>query len=121
MFKIENSKVYFRDGLVPFAEANLSITSSPILYGLAVYTVFNVRWNETKQSQLVFRLKDHYRRLCDSARIMDFTPFDQLMSYADFEKNIEELLAENKIRENVLIRASLFIDEQIAGTKSSGL
>ncbi len=121
MFKIENSKVYFRNGLVPYGEANLSITSSPVLYGLAVYTVFNVRWDNAKKRLLIFRLADHYRRLCDSARIMDFTPFDQIMSYPEFKKVIYQLLVKNDVRENALVRASLFIDENIAGTKSHGL
>ncbi len=43
------------------------------------------------------------------------------MSYADFEKTTKELIRINHIQENVLVRASLFIDELIAGTKSHDL
>ena len=88
----ENSITYFRGEWTPFANANLSIASSPVLYGLSIYTVFNAIWNsETKQLN-IFRLKDHYERLCNSARIMDFANFEDSYSYAQFEKLMIELL-----------------------------
>jgi branched-chain amino acid aminotransferase len=106
---------------VPFNEANLSIASSPVLYGLSVYTVFNAIWNEDKKELNVFRLKDHYKRLCNSARIMDFESFEDKYSYEEFEKIMKELLHKNKVQENALVRVTLFIDELVAGTKINGL
>ena len=112
---------YFRDQWVPFNEANLSIASSPVLYGLSVYTVFNAIWNEDKKELNVFRLKDHYKRLCNSASIMDFENFEDKYSYEEFEKMMKELLYKNKVQENALVRVTLFIDELVAGTKINGL
>lgn len=112
---------YFRDSWVPFNEANLSIASSPVLYGLSVYTVFNAIWNEDKKELNVFRLKDHHKRLCNSASIMDFENFEDKYSYEEFEKIMKELLYKNKVQENALVRVTLFIDELIAGTKINGL
>lgn len=120
-FDYKTGQAYFRDGLVPFKEAQLSIASSPVLYGLAVYTVFNVRYDAAKRQLYIFRLADHYRRLCDSAKIMDFADFSSMMNYEVFQKTMINLLLVNKIRENVLVRATLFIDELIAGTKANGL
>ena len=31
------AEVYFRDDFIPFSEANASIASSPVLYGLSIY------------------------------------------------------------------------------------
>ncbi len=121
IFDYKSAQVYFRDGLVPFRDAHLSIASSPVLYGLAVYTVFNIRYDAARKQLHIFRLQDHYRRLCDSAQIMNFTDFRSIMSYEIFQATMIELLLTNKIRENVLIRATLFIDELIAGTKTNGL
>jgi hypothetical protein len=45
----KKSIAFMRDGFVPFADAHVSIGSSPVLYGLAIYTVFGVNWNEKKE------------------------------------------------------------------------
>ena len=121
MLDYKKTSVYFRDQWVPFNEANLSIASSPVLYGLSVYTVFNAIWNEDKKELNVFRLKDHYNRLCNSASIMDFENFEDRYSYEEFEKMMKELLHKNKVQENALVRVTLFIDELVAGTKINGL
>ena len=121
MLDYKKTIVYFRDQWVPFNEANLSIASSPVLYGLSVYTVFNAIWNENKKELNIFRLKDHYNRLCNSASIMDFENFENKYSYEEFEKMMKELLIKNKVQENALVRVTLFIDELVAGTKINGL
>lgn len=104
-----------------FKEANLSIASSPVLYGLSIYTVFNAIWNKDRKELNVFRLEDHYKRLCNSARIMDFKDFTESYSYEEFKKIMLDLLNRNNIKENVLIRVTVFVDELIAGTKIKGL
>lgn len=115
------SIAYFRDRFVPFHDATLSIASSPILYGLSVYTVIDAFWNNKSKRLNIFRLKDHYRRLVNSAKIMDFHSFADDWSYEDFESTVTELLRHNKVKENTLIRATVFIDELSPGTKIHGL
>lgn len=121
MNEYQNMQVYFRDRFVPFSEANVSIASSPVLYGLSVYTVFSVNWNDKQQKLYAFRLKDHYRRLVNSAKIMDFDGFAKEWSFERFEQVMLELVQKNNIKENALIRVTVFIDELIAGTKIHGL
>lgn len=120
-FDYLNSTVYFDGAFVPFSRANVSIASSSVLYGLTIYTVFNASWNSHQQKLYVFRLKDHYKRLINSARIMDFHNFRDQYSYEEFEKTMLELLKRNKVREDVLVRVAVYIDELIAGTKIHGL
>lgn len=120
-FDFKQAQVIFRDSLVPFTEANVSIASSPVLYGLAVYTVFNAVWSEKHESMYVFRLKDHWQRLVNSCKIMGFEDFSQSHPYEKFEKQVSELLQVNKLEESVLVRCTVFIDELIAGTRISGL
>lgn len=115
--ELQQSEVFFRDEFVPFSEANVSIASSPVLYGLSIYTVFSVSWNETDKKLYIFRLKDHYQRLLNSARIMDFHSFVTDWTYEKFEKTMLDLLGRNKIQEDALVRVTVFIDELAAGTK----
>ena len=95
--------------------------SSPVLYGLAVYTVFNVVWSNEEKQLRMFRLPDHWKRLCNSARIMGFADFAESHPYGVFESRMKELLKRNNVQESVLVRASIFIDELIAGTRITGL
>jgi branched-chain amino acid aminotransferase len=120
-FNYENGISFMRDSFVPFKEANLSIASSPVLYGLAVYTVFSLNWNETDGKLYAFRLLDHYNRLVNSAKIMGFDSFEKKWPYEKFEKTMLELVRKNKIQEDALVRVSVFIDAVIAGTKITGL
>lgn len=116
-FDFEKGSVFLRDKFVPFDEANVSIASSSVLYGLTIYTVFAASWNAEEKTLYAFRLKDHYLRLVNSAKIMDFHSFATAWPYERFEETMIELLRRNKIEEDVLIRAAVFVDELIAGTR----
>jgi branched-chain amino acid aminotransferase len=116
-FDYQQAEAYFRDKFVPFGEANVSIASSPVLYGLSIYTVFSANWNDQESKLYIFRIKDHYDRLVNSARIMDFDSFEAGWPYEKFEQTMLELLRRNDIKENALVRVTVFIDELVAGTK----
>jgi branched-chain amino acid aminotransferase len=118
--QLEKSTAFIRSRFVPFTEANVSIASSPVLYGLTIYTVFNCRWNGERQQLYIFKLKEHYERLVNSARIMDFG-FATDWPYEKFEQTVLELLRRNAIKEDVLVRVAVFIDELAAGTRIRGL
>jgi branched-chain amino acid aminotransferase len=119
-FDFKQSTAFFDDAFVPFDTAKLSIASSPVLYGLSIYSVFGVRYH-TDKTLRIFRLKDHYNRLMQSAQIMDFHQFTSEWMFEKFEKTMLELLSKNDVHENVLIRVTVYIDELIAGTKIHGL
>lgn len=120
-FNYTQAEVFFGGQFVPFDQANVSIASSSVLYGLSIYTVFNAIWDDEKHQLHLFRLEDHYKRLINSAKIMDFHSFVETWTYEKFEKTMHELLTRNQIQEDVLVRVTVFIDELIAGTKIHGL
>jgi len=117
----KKADAYLRDSFIPFSEANLSIASSPVLYGLSIYTVFSVNWNAQQKQLYFFRLKDHYQRLVNSASIIGFNSFAKEWPYEKFHETMVELIKKNDIREDVLVRATVFIDEVLAGTRIHGL
>ncbi len=118
---LTQSTALLRDKFVPFSEANLSIASSPMLYGLCVYSTFSVNWNEAEQQLYAFRMRDHYERLVRSCRIMGFKDFAEQMSFSKFESQMLDLLRKNEVREDALVRIMVFIDEIAAGTRIDGL
>lgn len=120
-FDYKKGIAFFRDKFVPFSEANLSIASSPVLYGLSVYTVFSLNYNEKSKKLYAFRLRDHFNRLIASSRIMDFNSFVNDWTYERFEKIVTELIKKNNLKEDTLVRVSVFVDEIVAGTKIHNL
>ena len=120
-FNNSTSTAFLRTDFLPMKDATISIASSPVLYGLSVYTVFAANWNEKHQKLYVFRLKDHYQRLINSAKIMDFHSFVDTWTFEKFQKIMQDLLEKNTIQEDVLVRVTVFIDEELAGTKLHGL
>lgn len=111
--------VYFDGNLVPERDANLSVASSAVLYGLSVYTVFHVAVeNGTYRA---FRLKDHYERLVNSCRIIWIDRLGEDWSYEKFEADMRELLNTNAPERNVFVRASFHVSELLPGTRSRGL
>ncbi|OGL37935.1 branched-chain amino acid aminotransferase [Candidatus Saccharibacteria bacterium RIFCSPLOWO2_02_FULL_46_7] len=113
-------KAYFGNRLVDQKAASLNITTSAILYGLSVYTVFPVMMQEGKK-MAAFRLEDHFNRLSESARIIGIDGFNGSWNYLKFVQAIKKLNHENKIKEDVFIRATLHVDEELPGTRSRGL
>lgn len=120
-YNIQKSKGYFRDGLVNFDEMNLSIASASVLYGLGVYTVFYCGWDSHNDQLWAFRLEDHYKRLAQSAKIMSFPSFEEQYSFSQFKNLLINMIRVNKIKDNVLVRVSLFVDDTLSGTKTLGL
>lgn len=113
-------RVYFGNAIVPLDKAQLSVASSAVLYGLSVYTVFPIIKAEDG-SLLGFRLKDHFQRLIDSARIIGIDTFEKNWDYDKFLKVVKTLVAENKPTEDVFARVTVHVDELVAGTRSRGL
>ncbi len=118
---LESSIAVLRGEFIPFKEANISIASSPVLYGLCVYSVFSANWNESKQQLYAFRMRDHYERLIRSSKIMGFADFSKQYSWEEFQSCMLELLRKNAVKEDALVRVMVFIDEISAGTKIDGL
>jgi branched-chain amino acid aminotransferase len=113
-------RVFFGDKLVDSSAANLDITTSAVLYGLSVYTVFPVF--KSKSGELVaFRLQEHYQRLCESAKIIGI---DGSVGHWDFEKFLQathQLVLANSLTGDTFVRASIHVDEKLPGTRSRGL
>jgi branched-chain amino acid aminotransferase len=117
MIDLGQTTTYFRDDFVPFADAQLSIASAPFLYGLSVYSVFPVFWNDKQRKLYAFRLPDHFRRLQNSSKILAFDDFLTSWDYDKFETTMLELLSRNKVREDSLVRVSVFVDDVLKGTR----
>jgi len=113
-------KAYMGGRIIPMREAQLSVASAAVLYGLSVYTVFPL-WI-TKEGLAAFRLREHYQRLINSARIIGLDTFEPEWSFEKFVAAVRELATANApITEGVFVRATIHADDLVPGTRSRGL
>ncbi|MGC3981207.1 MAG: aminotransferase class IV [Steroidobacteraceae bacterium] len=110
---------YFDNGIRPFTEANLSVASSAVLYGLSVYTVFHVA--KTERGLLAFRMPEHYKRMVDSAKIIGIDTFPGQWTYDKFVAAVRDLFAANQVKSDAFVRVSLHVDALLPGTRSRGM
>jgi branched-chain amino acid aminotransferase len=91
-------KIWMNGGLVPQAEAVLPVNSAAVFYATNVFEGLRAYWNETDEELYCFRLDEHFTRLRESMKMMRFTvPY----SDADFHAAVREVLAGNKVREDI--------------------
>ncbi len=110
---------YFKDRIVPFGEANVSVGSAAVLYGLSVYTVFFV--SKTKEGLKAFRLDDHFARLQNSSRIIGIDTFETEWNPERFKKVVSEVIAANALDKDVFVRVTIHADAVVPGVRSRGL
>ncbi|AAP77048.1 branched-chain amino acid transaminase [Helicobacter hepaticus] len=110
---MKEAQFIWKDGvLVPWAEATTHVLSHTLHYGNALFE--GTRAYMTKQGLAIFRLKDHTKRLLDSAKIVCIkSPYTQ----EELEKAQIELLRANKsdYNGNVYIRPLIYLGYGVMG------
>ena len=92
---------FFKNEIVPLAEAKLPITTHAFHYGTACFEGIRGNWNEEQQQLYVFRPIEHFQRLIASAKILRmgvrFSP-EQLCDIMD------RLIRASDIKDDLYIR-----------------
>ena len=105
---------YFQGKIVPYAEAKVGVLTHAFNYGTAVFGGIRGYWNDNEGQLYIFRPIDHYRRVLNSAKIMnmafDFTPH----MLADLTV---ELLRLDGYKGDVYIRPLAYKADEIIGVK----
>ena len=109
-------RVYLGDGIRPLGEASLNVASAAVLYGLSVYTVFPVHTNNDGKL-VAFRLKEHFERLINSARIIGLDTFEKSWDYERFLAAVKEVIAINEVQDKAFVRVTVHAAELVPGTR----
>src|SRR6185436_8043173 len=96
---------YLDGRVVAYREASFDLLTHALNYGTGMFAGIRGYWNAAEQQLFVFRPEDHFRRFCDSARLLRmelrFTP-------DDLTAGVIELLRAEEYRENCYIRPLAF-------------
>ena len=107
---IKADKIWLDGKFVDFKDANLHFLTHSLHYGNAVFE--GTRAYKTQRGLAIFRLKDHTKRLLESAKItLIQCPFSQ----QELEEAQIELLRVNQFQNNTYIRPLIFLGDGIMG------
>ncbi len=107
------TEYFYLDGeWVDSSMASIPVRTHAFLYGTSVFEGIRAYWNEEEQQLYAFRVREHYERLANSAKIMFMTP---TMSVDEYCKLTAEQLRKNNYRENTYIRPTLYKCAQKVG------
>ena len=108
---MEKAKFIWMDGkLTPWDEANVHILTHTLHYGNGVFE--GTRAYMTKEGLAVYRLRDHTKRLLNSAKITRITP---PYSLQELENAQLEILRVNDFKSNVYLRPLIYLGYGIMG------
>ena len=109
---------YFEGKFVPFAEAKVSIMTHALNYGTGVFEGIRAYWNAEQEQLYVVRLRDHYRRLLQSTKVLRM----------QFELDVDQmsaltvdLLRREGYREDVYIRPLAYKANEMIGVRLHNL
>jgi branched-chain amino acid aminotransferase len=100
--EIPESGWAYHDGTFkPLVDAHVSIATHALNYGTGIFEGIRAYWNPGQEQLFVFRLRDHFRRMEDSCRILRIA----LPGDADeLSELVAELLRRNQVRADAYVR-----------------
>lgn len=105
--------------IIETSEANISVASSAVLYGLSVYSVFFGKC--TSDGMLCFRIPEHFKRLRESAKMIGLSIVEEdLKKHLDLP-NIKKLISANKPSVDQFFRVTIHAVELVPGVRTANL
>jgi len=109
---------FFEGQIVPIENAKISVMNHAFNYGTAVFGGLRAFWNNDEQQLFLFRPRDHFERLIESASLLriklPYTP-------EDLTQILAELLRTEGYRENCYVRPLAYKAAEGIGVKLHGL
>lgn len=105
---------YFQGKIVPYSEARVGVATHALNYGTAAFGGLRGYWNSDEQQLFVFRPRDHFKRLLNSAKLLaanlDHTP-------ETLTQVLLELLRQEDYREDCYIRPLIYKADEVIGVR----
>jgi len=101
--------------VIPYEDGRVHVLSTAMKYAASVYEAMRAYWSDADQQLYVFRLREHLRRLEQSAKIARIPlPADP----ARFAREVLEVIRANDLHEDLHVRLIVFVDTDDGGLAS---
>jgi branched-chain amino acid aminotransferase len=105
---------YFQGRIVPYAEAKVGVATHALNYGTGAFAGVRGYWNDAEEELYIFRPKDHYKRLLNSAKML---LIDLGLNEDDLTNITRELIQKEGHRQDVYIRPLIYKSEEVIGVR----
>lgn len=105
---------YFQKQIMPLADAKLGLMTHAFNYGTGVFEGIRGNWNAEQETVYLFRVKDHLRRLRESAKIVRINI--ELSDDEIYEK-VLDVVGQSEIREDQYIRPLAYKSSEVLGVR----
>ena len=109
---------YFEGQFVPLPEAKIGVMTHAFNYGTAVFEGVRGNWNEAHGELYLFKLREHVRRIRQSAKIMRL---GVSLSEDEMVEVIADLAQRNGYREDVYVRPIVYKSSEQIGLRVHNL
>ncbi len=117
-FDRETAVVYFQGRMRQYRECRLGPMTHALHYGTACFEGIRAHWNPAQEQLFLFRVREHYERLAQSAHILNMSlPLDPAR-LCDLTR---ELLSANAFRQDVYVRPLVYKSSEEIGVRLHGL
>jgi branched-chain amino acid aminotransferase len=105
---------YFKGQIVPYSQAKVGVLTHGFNYGTAVFAGLRAYWNDEQEQLYLFRPRDHFQRLLNSAKVMcmEFDHDPESLTGITLE-----LLRKEEYRRDIYIRPLAYKEDEIVGVK----
>jgi branched-chain amino acid aminotransferase len=103
----ENRLIWLDGKIIPLKEATINVLSPTSQFGANVFEGIRCYWNGNKNQLYAFRLNDHYKRLKNSVKMMNFT---DKYSINELEQALIDVVKANGYKEDIAVRQTIFLD-----------
>jgi len=104
----------FKKELMPLSEAKIGVLTHALHYGTACFDGIRGQWNDEQEQMLLFRMKDHYRRMHKGCRILKI---DLPYSADELCQMTVELVEKSGYHEDVYIRPLAYKSTEAIGVR----
>ncbi|MPZ24661.1 MAG: branched-chain amino acid transaminase [Dehalococcoidia bacterium] len=112
------SYAYLRRQIVPLEDAKIGVMTHAFNYGTACFEGIRANWNEEKRQAFIFRPREHYERLTQSAHIL------QMETGHTVEEMVSltvDLVARAGYEQDVYVRPMVYKSSEELGVRLHGL
>jgi branched-chain amino acid aminotransferase len=105
---------YLRGEILPLAEAKIGVMTHAFNYGTAVFEGIRGNWNEDEQQCYLFRAREHFERLVQSAKILRMEPRDSVDRMVEIAV---ELVERSGFSEDIYLRPMVYLSGEVLGVR----
>ncbi len=111
--------VYLQGKVVPLEDARISVMTHALHYGTAVFEGIRGNWNDDDGCHYLFRMREHYERLHQSAKILMLECKDSAEKLCEITLELVE--RGNYSGEDIYIRPLVYTSSEVLGVRVHNL